>query len=165
MVKTRISIPDNYQISLSGVQEKTVSSKEKLILLYINNKSSDQLVHPCSLIRVLYIHVKYNSKTWNISIFYLVYVAEQAGLSLTWSHNLKTGPEVIKLFSCSTQLSIKFQLLIKTKMLNRYFLLLSSHIDVFILLINVKMPTIAGIFTFMSMINFALSWVEQKKVL
>ena len=26
-----------------------------------------------------------------------------------------TGPEVIKLFSCSTQLSTKFQLLIKTK--------------------------------------------------
>ena len=29
----------------------------------------------------------------------------------------KPGPEVIKLFSCSTQLSMKFQLLIKTKML------------------------------------------------
>ena len=41
-----------------------------------------------------------------------------------------TGPEVIKLFSCSTQLSTKF-----------------------ILLINVKMPTIVGISTFISMIN------------
>ena len=40
------------------------------------------------------------------------------------------GPEVIKLFSCSTQLSTKF-----------------------ILLINVKMPTIVGILTFMRMIN------------
>ena len=29
----------------------------------------------------------------------------------------KSGPKVIKLFSCLTQLSIKFQLLIKTKML------------------------------------------------
>ena len=28
---------------------------------------------------------------------------------------IKTGPEVIKLFSCSTELSMKFQLLIKTK--------------------------------------------------
>ena len=27
----------------------------------------------------------------------------------------KSGPEVIKLFSCSTQLSMKFQLLIKAK--------------------------------------------------
>ena len=40
------------------------------------------------------------------------------------------GPEVIKLFSCSTQLSMKF-----------------------ILLINVKMPTILGILTFISKIN------------
>ena len=40
------------------------------------------------------------------------------------------GPEVIKLFSYSTQLSMKF-----------------------ILLINVKMPTIVGILTFMSMIS------------
>ena len=43
---------------------------------------------------------------------------------------LFTGPEVIKHFSYSTQLSTKF-----------------------ILLINVKMPTIVGILTFISMIN------------
>ena len=44
------------------------------------------------------------------------------------------GPEVIKLFSCSTQLSVKF-----------------------VLLINVKMPTMpkfVGILTFMSRINY-----------
>ena len=40
------------------------------------------------------------------------------------------GPEVIKHFSCPTQLSTKF-----------------------ILLINVKMPTIVGILSFISMIN------------
>ena len=43
----------------------------------------------------------------------------------------RAGPEVIKLFSCSTQLSLKF-----------------------ILLINVKMPTTVGILTFMSRINY-----------
>ena len=43
---------------------------------------------------------------------------------------MRTGPEIIKLFSYSTQLSTKF-----------------------ILLINVKMPTIVGILTFISMIN------------
>ena len=43
---------------------------------------------------------------------------------------MKTGPEVIKLFSCSTHLSMEF-----------------------ILLITVKMPTIAGILTFISRIN------------
>ena len=41
------------------------------------------------------------------------------------------GPEVIKLFSCSSLLRLKF-----------------------ILLINVKMPTIVGILTFMSRINY-----------
>ena len=51
-----------------------------------------------------------------------------------WLRNKKSliieGPKVIKLFSYSTQLSAKF-----------------------ILLINVKMPTIVGILTFISMIN------------
>ena len=45
--------------------------------------------------------------------------------------NNSSGAEVIKLFSCSAQLSLKF-----------------------ILLINVKMPTIVGILTFMSRINY-----------
>ena len=45
-----------------------------------------------------------------------------------------TGPEVIKLFfSCSAQLRLKF-----------------------IMLINVKMPSIAGILTFISKINYRL---------
>ena len=34
-----------------------------------------------------------------------------------YADNEVPGPEVIKLFSCSTQLSTKFQLLIKTKIL------------------------------------------------
>ena len=40
-------------------------------------------------------------------------------------------------------------------------LALSLWDDVFIMLINVKMPTIVGILTFMSRINFVLSWVEH----
>ena len=47
-----------------------------------------------------------------------------------------SGPEVIKLFSCSTQLSMKFSLLI-----------------------SMKMPTIVGIFIFISRENFMLSYV------
>ena len=50
------------------------------------------------------------------------------------------GPEVIKLFSCSTQLSMKF-----------------------FLLINVKMPTIVGILTFMSRKNSILGLSESEK--
>ena len=45
----------------------------------------------------------------------------------------RQGPKVIKLFSCSTQVRLKF-----------------------ILLINVKMPTIVGILTFISRINYRL---------
>ena len=53
-----------------------------------------------------------------------------------------SGPEVIKLFSCSTQLSIKF-----------------------FLLINVKMPTIVGILTFVSRKNSILGLSESEKSL
>ena len=45
------------------------------------------------------------------------------------------------------------------------FLALSVSVVVFIMLINVKMPTIVGILTFMSRINFMLSGVEHEKVL
>ena len=43
------------------------------------------------------------------------------------------------------------------------FLALSLSDVVFIMLINVKMPTIVGILAFMSRINFLLSWVEHEK--
>ena len=52
----------------------------------------------------------------------------------------KQGPEVIKLFSCSTQLRMKF-----------------------LLLINVKMPIIVGILTFMSGKYSILSLYEHKR--
>ena len=61
------------------------------------------------------------------------------------------GPEVKKLFSCSIQLSTKFQLLIKTKIHT------NEEVSCFNMLINVKMPTIVGIITFMSRINYVLS--------
>ena len=46
---------------------------------------------------------------------------------------------------------MKFQLLIKTKVLTK-----SLSDVVFIMLIHVKMPTIVGILTFISMLNFVL---------
>ena len=55
------------------------------------------------------------------------------------------GPEDLTLFSCSTQLSTKFQLLIKTKIpTNKKFQYLSLSDIVFVRLhvTNVKMPTI-----------------------
>ena len=53
-----------------------------------------------------------------------------------------TGPEVIKLFPCSIQLIMKF-----------------------ILLINVKMPTIVGILTFISIIKTIFERLNAKKLL
>ena len=67
------------------------------------------------------------------------------------------GPKVIKLFSCSTQLSMNFQLLIKTKILTNKEVSLSLSDVVFIMLINVEMSTIVGILTFMSRTNLVLS--------
>ena len=53
---------------------------------------------------------------------------------------MSSDPEVIKNLSCSTQLSMKI-----------------------FLLINVKMPTVVGILTFMSRKNNILSLSEPKK--
>ena len=68
------------------------------------------------------------------------------------------GPEVIKLLSCSTELSTKFQLLIKAKVpTNKEVSCFKSLKCCIFMLINVKMPTIVGILTFMSRINIVLS--------
>ena len=59
---------------------------------------------------------------------------------MSLSDDTQAGPEVIKLFSCSTQLSMKF-----------------------FLLVNVKMPTIVGILTFMNRKNSILRLSEPEK--
>ena len=77
---------------------------------------------------------------------------------------LGSSNEVIKLFSCSTQLSTKFHLLIKAKIpTNEEVSCFKSLRCCIIILINVKMTTNIGIFTFMSRINFMLSGVEHEK--
>ena len=62
-------------------------------------------------------------------------------VQLNWARN----------FSCS--LKLKYRQI-------KVFLALSLSDVVFIMLINVKMPTSVGILTFMSKINFVLSWAE-----
>ena len=69
-----------------------------------------------------------------------------------------SGPEVINIFSCSTQQSMKFQLPIKRKLeKNKYFYCFIPSDAVFLPLINVQMPTVVGILTFKSRIIFMLS--------
>ena len=64
------------------------------------------------------------------------------------ARQLRPGTEVIKHFLCSTQLSMKFQMLIKLKYRQlKKFLALSVSDVVFIMIINVKMPTFVGILT------------------
>ena len=71
---------------------------------------------------------------------------------------IQPGPEVIKHFSCSTQLSLKLKLLINVKIdrINGFASLIHQS-QSFILLINAEMPTVVGILAFMRMINFMLS--------
>ena len=58
-------------------------------LLHVNNKGADQPAHLCSLISTFVVHFLGNIvvklATNKISMFWLVAVALQAGLSLTWS--------------------------------------------------------------------------------
>ena len=61
-------------------------------------------------------------------------------IRIVWEKQRTRGPEVIKLFSCSTQSSTKY-----------------------ILLINVKMPTIVGILIFMRMINITYEHLKARK--
>ena len=89
-----------------------------------------------------------------IKLFLKILLLVELRLDLFLNINpYEPGPEGIKNISCSTQLSTKFQLLIK-----KFPILILSEI-VFIMLINVKMPTLVRILTFMSMINIMLSWV------
>ena len=70
-----------------------------------------------------------------------------------------------KTFSSSTQLSMKFQQVIKLKCWKlKTFLAPNLSDGVNIMLINVKMSTIVGILTLI-MINFMLSWVENKSLI
>ena len=50
--------------------------------------------------------------------------------SLIWRYEMKSGPKVIKLFSCSAQLSMKFFLLINLKLptvANSFKLYIAEH--------------------------------------
>ena len=69
-----------------------------------------------------------------------------------------SSPEVIKLFSCSTQLGMKFYIHISIKISrNSAFLGSDNPRMLFFPLINANMSTIVGNFTFMSRKNFMLS--------
>ena len=96
---------------------------------------------------ILYNHIAENNNRFGsglINNFQLIRNIRLQGRDVNKEKNTPTGnasgPKVIKLFSCSTQLNMKF-----------------------FMLINVKMPTIVGILTFMSGKNSLLGLSEPKK--
>ena len=62
---------------------------------FANNKGADQLVHPRSLVSVFAIHklkrIVFKLAPSEISLFYLVSLAEKAGFGMILSETLKTG--------------------------------------------------------------------------
>ena len=65
-----------------------------MFMPYVNNKDTDQPAHPHSLISAFVVHCRVSITTIvaipEISRLWLTSVPEEAGLSLTWSHTLKT---------------------------------------------------------------------------
>ena len=91
---------------------------------------------------VSYVSCNFFSKLTFSKISFRNTIRVSNGLDLDQDrHFVGPGPEVIKLFPCTTQLSMKF-----------------------FLLINVKMPTIVGIFTFISMVNTTFERLKAKKI-
>ena len=71
---------------------------------------------------------------------------------------MKAGSDVIKRFLISTQLSMKFQMLISINISRNIAFSGSDKLRMlFLLLINVKMPSLVGILIFMSRKIFMLS--------
>ena len=101
----------------------------------------------------------WNLVMWLLTLVFCVYSARCRGWCVIVAF---PGLEFIKRFSCPTQLSTTFQLFIKNWKIMTFLAFKLSDV-IFIMLINFKMPTIVGILTYMSMINFMLSWVEHEK--
>ena len=88
------------------------TSWENLFMLYVNNKGADQPVHPPSLISAFVVRCLDSIipllAIAQISRLWLVSVAEQAWLSLTWLQTPKTGFLVTRLI-WSGSLSVQWQ--------------------------------------------------------
>ena len=63
----------------------------KVYIRGVNNKVAEQPKHPHSLIGAFFIRALDSIISKQAAIFYLVSVAEQAGLDMTWSNGPKTG--------------------------------------------------------------------------
>ena len=79
-----------------------------------------------------------------------------------YSGQKQAPKDTIKLFSCSTHMSMKFVIFINIQtQINEAIFLLWSVNNNFVQAINFKMPTIVGILKFMTRTNFMLIRVEN----
>ena len=128
---------------------------------FANNKGADQPAHPHSLISAFVIRLLESIitklATNEISIFYLASVAEQASLDMTGRKPRRQvfsrqGP-----YKCSSSLE---KLILSRGY--KTFSCLTQLIMKFIMFINVKMLTIVGILTFISMMNTASESLKSR---
>ena len=82
-MKLKISFNDHGALKIGPGHAK------KCLMPYANNKGADQPAHPRSLISTFVVRcidgMKCILALSKVSRFYLVFVAEQVGLNLTWS--------------------------------------------------------------------------------
>ena len=73
----------------------TITYRPRCEISFANKKGADQPAHPHSLISAFVMRllesIIYKLDTSEISIYYVVSVAEQAGFGMTISETLKTG--------------------------------------------------------------------------
>ena len=89
-------------------------------------------------------------KVSNLVWCYHFYFISRRNTHLSYANSVDPGPEVIKLFPCSTQLSMKY--------IKKFSFSGSDKPRmIFFLFIIVKMPTTVGILTIVSRKNFMLN--------
>ena len=138
-----------------------------LLIARASSEHSDQPAHPCSVIRVFAIHLK---TLWILG--YSQSACEdwsdcaKSDLSLRWAQMQSCR----KCFQLIWHMVYNIFISPTQQAYNHFaqFDCLESNLETGLsmeiyLLINMKMPTIVGIFIFISRENFMLSWVEHEK--
>ena len=95
------------------------------------------------------------------TVLYILYMKKGHGQAQCFGIVGRSSPKVIKLFSCSTQLSMKFSLLIDMKMPTISYLLAEKFSCS--AMFSKKEFAIVSSFRLISRANFVLSWIEHEK--
>ena len=132
-----ISLFDICRSRITGVRQVTATDIRRLKMTFAPSEYSDRLTRPLSLSKVFAAVMVDFDQTGPILLF-----CHEGPHKLLDIDRRRPGTEVLKLFSCSAQLSMEF-----------------------IMLIHVKISTIVGILIFMIMINTTSEHLIAKKIL